>query len=291
MQTPTRKTSLLIILIIYLIAITASLNLVRFYTSESFIIQVLLADITATFIVYIFSIIFKNASVYDPYWSVIPPIIAVCIIWQSPEGNLTRQIIVFTLILFWSVRLTVNWIRGWDGLKHQDWRYTKLAKDTGIYYWLVNLTGIQMMPTLLVFLGCLPLFYILPNPQQFHFIEIVPVLFTLASIFIEWIADEQLKIFKKGSSQKSYIDTGLWGKTRHPNYLGEIGFWLGLFIFVPFSGLSENATYTVAGFVTMVILFRFISIPLMEKRNIDKKEGYTDYIKRVPRLLPIKIRK
>ncbi len=291
MQTITKKASLLIILFIYLIAITASIYLVRVFSPKTIVFQVLLVDIIATVIVFIFSTILKNASVYDPYWSVIPPLIAAFLIWQNPEGNLTRQIIVFLLILFWSVRLTLNWIRGWKGLKDQDWRYTKLANNTGVYFWFVNLTGIQMLPTLLVFLGCLPLFYILPNPQQFNMLEIVAILITLAATMVEWIADEQLKIFKKGSHQKSYIDTGLWSVTRHPNYLGEICFWLGLYIFVPFSGLEGYATYSVVGFIAMILLFRFISIPLMEKRNFDRKTGYAEYVRKVPMLLPIKIRK
>jgi steroid 5-alpha reductase family enzyme len=36
----------------------------------------------------------------------------------------------------------------------------------------------------------------------------------------------------------------------------------------------------------MVILFKFISIPLMEKRNIERKPGYQEYIRKVPALLP-----
>ena len=41
------------------------------------------------------------------------------------------------------IRLTSNWIRGWPGLHHEDWRFQNLRAKTGIFYPLVNLTGIQ----------------------------------------------------------------------------------------------------------------------------------------------------
>ncbi len=50
---------------------------------------------------------------------------------------------------------------------------------------------------------------------------------------IEWIADEQMRAFQKSSPGPGAImKTGLWARCRHPNYLGEILFWMGLFLFV-----------------------------------------------------------
>jgi hypothetical protein len=37
---------------------------------------------------------------------------------------------------------------------------------------------------------------------------------------------------------------------------------------------------------SMVLLFKFVSIPMMEKRNIQNKTGYVTYIKSVPDILP-----
>ena len=84
------------------------------------------------------------------------------------------------------------------------------------------------------------------------------------------------------------MQSGLWAFSRHPNYLGEIGFWGGMFLFaISASGLKQTTGYwTIIGFISMVILFKFISIPLMEKRNIERKPGYLEYIRKVPALLP-----
>lgn len=251
-------------------------------------VNVFIADVTATVVVFAFSIIFNNSSFYDPYWSVVPPIIVIYLIKLFPQGDDLRQLIVLALVLFWSIRLTVNWWRGWQGIKHQDWRYTSIAEKTGKWYWPVSFLGIHFMPTVFVFLGCLPLWYALSSSIPFNIFDVVAALFTFSAILTEWIADEQLIKFRKTSSGKSFMQSGLWSVSRHPNYLGEISFWGGVFLFVVSSTeLRYSAGYwTVIGFISMVVLFKFISIPLMEKRNIERKPGYQEYIKKVPALFP-----
>jgi steroid 5-alpha reductase family enzyme len=251
-------------------------------------VNVFIADVVATILVFIVSIIFNNSSVYDPYWSVAPPIIVIYLMKIFPEGNEIRQFVLLTLVLFWSIRLTVNWWRGWQGMKHQDWRYTSIAEKTGKWYWPVSFLGIHFMPTVFVFLGCLPLWYALSSSEPFGVVDVVAALVTFSATLIEWIADEQLIKFRKTSSGKSFMNKGLWAVSRHPNYLGEISFWGGVFLFaVSATGLiHSNGMWTVIGFISMIILFKFISIPLMEKRNIARKPGYQEYIRKVPALFP-----
>ena len=251
-------------------------------------VNVFVADVVATVLIFAVSVMFNNSSVYDPYWSVAPPIIVLYLIKIFPEGNEIRQFVLLALVFFWSIRLTVNWWRGWQGMKHQDWRYTSIAEKTGKFYWPVSFLGIHFMPTVFVFLGCLPMWYALSSSEPFNIYDMVAAIFTFSAILIEWIADEQLIKFRKTSSGKSFMNTGLWGVSRHPNYLGEISFWGGVFLFaVSATGLiHSNGMWTVVGFISMVILFKFISIPLMEKRNIARKPGYQEYIKKVPALFP-----
>ncbi len=277
-----------IITVIYLLAFSAIYFLFPRLSFSHPMLNVLIADIIATVIVFAFSVIFNNSSVYDPYWSVAPPVIVIYLIQLFPDGNEIRQWIVFLLVLFWSVRLTVNWWRGWQGLNHQDWRYTSIAGKTGKFYWPVSFLGIHFMPTVFVFLGCMPLFYSLQSGRAFNIFDFIAALFTFSAILIEWIADEQLIKFRKNNRQGNFIQTGLWAFSRHPNYLGEISFWGGMFLFVVSgSGLKISAGHwTVIGLISMVVLFKFISIPLMEKRNIERKLGYQDYIKQVPALFP-----
>lgn len=288
MKISSKIISSLIIVSIYLLAFFGAYFIFPRLTFQQTMLNVFIADVAATIIVFIFSIIFNNSSIYDPYWSVAPPFIVIYLMTLFPEGNTLRQWIILALVLFWSFRLTINWNRGWQGLKHQDWRYTSIAEKTGKLYWPVSFLGIHFMPTIFVFLGCLPLWFSLSSAEPFNLYDVAAILFTFIAIMIEWRADEQLIKFKKSDSKEPFLQSGLWSISRHPNYLGEISFWVGMFLFLLSATKLNGSTgyWTMIGSISMVFLFLYISIPLMEKRNIDRKPGYQDYINKVPVLLP-----
>jgi steroid 5-alpha reductase family enzyme len=77
---------------------------------------------------------------------------------------------------------------------------------------------------------------------------------------------------------------GLWRYSRHPNYLGEILFWWGLWLF----GLAAAPDWwwTVIGPITMVLLFVFVSVPMMDRRSTARRPGYVRHMRRVPALFP-----
>ena len=287
MKSPNKLISLTIITAIYVLSIFMGYLILHAVSFENSIIKVLIADVGVTFIVFLFSLIFKNSSIYDPYWSAIPPFIAAWLIFINPEGNSTRQFLIFGLVLFWAIRLTANWARGWNGLSHEDWRYKKIAADTGKLYWPASFLGIHLMPTLFVFMGCLPLWFAMKSSETINLIDLLASAITLAAIFIEWISDEQLRKFKAKSHNSAFMRRGLWSRMRHPNYFGEILFWIGLFLYIP-TAKSNEGVWTAIGFIFMIVLFKFISIPLMDKRNMTKRPGYEEYINEVYALMPIK---
>ena len=157
-----------------------------------FLILILFADIIGTLVIFIASMMFKNASLYDPYWSVAPMIIICFYVFDAGIISL-RGIVLLILVTLWSVRLTFNWWRQWKGLSHEDWRYRDLRSKTGKKFWVVNLLGIQIMPTILVYLGSLsmfPIFYI--NNQYFSLSDFLAFIITIMAILIETLADNQL---------------------------------------------------------------------------------------------------
>jgi steroid 5-alpha reductase family enzyme len=114
--------------------------------------RMLLADIAATLVVWLFGIVLDNSSVYDPYWSVIPPIvIGGWILSLRPERWEGIAALGFA-VLFWALRLTRNWYRGWIDFSHQDWRYTMIRESRPNQWFLANLFGIHLLPTGIVFL-------------------------------------------------------------------------------------------------------------------------------------------
>ncbi|BBH70290.1 hypothetical protein ACTI_69750 [Actinoplanes sp. OR16] len=242
------------------------------------------ADIVATIVVFAGSMIVNNASVYDPYWSVAPAVIV--IVWAAGDLG-AREIAVLVLMLIWAIRLTANWALSWRGLGHEDWRYTRL-RSAGTPWWLVNLVGIQLVPTLVVFGGLLPVWPAMTvTGRSFHALDVVAVLVTAGAILIEATADRQLHRFAREPGNRGRIvDRGLWRYSRHPNYLGEILFWWGMWLFGV--AAAPDRWWTVIGPVVVVLLFLFVSVPMMDRRSLERRPAYAEYMRRVPALLPAK---
>ena len=253
---------------------------------------VFIADVIATTVIFAFSIMFKNSSFYDAYWSVAPVPIGLYW-WALADFNMHPRFILATIVLWlWALRLTLNWARGWTGLDHEDWRYVNLRNQTGVFYPFVNFMGIHQFPTVLVFFGCLPLYYVFTQaePAPLNALDIVATLVGLTGVAFELIADEQLKAYKKTKPAKGeFLKTGIWKHSRHPNYFGEITFWLGLFLFA----LAANFDWywTGIGTLAMFLLFWFISIPMIDKRMVKSRPTYATHMKRVSRLIPWFIKK
>ena len=251
------------------------------------------ADLVATVVIFALSMVLANSSLYDPYWSVAPPVIAVAWAAVAPDhlgsGATAREVIVKVLVFVWAVRLTGNWAIGWRGLTQEDWRYVMMRDDTHgrLPWWLVSVVGVQLVPTLFVFVGLLPLWPALGAPRHsFNVIDVIALVITVAAIAVETIADNQMRAFARNADNRGRtIDVGLWSRSRHPNYLGEISFWCGLYLF----GLAADPHWwwTVAGPVVMVLLFQTISIPMMETRSLQRRPTYADYQARVPKLVPL----
>jgi len=249
----------------------------------------LAADIGATLVIFAFGTIFRNSSFYDPYWSVTPPILL--LYWC---GDLVisdpRIACLFLITLFWSLRLTHNWMRSWSGLDHEDWRYRNFKESTGAFYPLVDLFGIQLAPTLMVFLGCLP-FYWLSISQQANWlgIDYLWVIVGFAGVYLEMRADNVLRDFKLTNTQPGKVlDYDVGGFCRHPNYLGELSFWFVIGC-AGYIGLDELKAWS--GFVVMLALFVFYSIPALDKKLIDSKIDYQNYKNATWSLIPIKKRR
>jgi steroid 5-alpha reductase family enzyme len=277
------------VLLTYIVALGAAIGIGYLLPTMHVILLTLIADVIATIIVFIFSVIFNNISFYDPYWSVQP--IAIAIYWfvlGYGTANLIRQILILSVVSFWGLRLTINWMRGWKDIKHEDWRYTKYREDQPKFFWFIAFAGLEMMPTLVVFLGCTAMYPALVEyGTAINVFDGLAVGITVIATLIELVADEQLKIFcKKNDDPNRVMDLGLWSVSRHPNYFGEVAFWCGLFFFALATREYIPWIWTIAGPIVMILLFYAISIPLMERRQLVKKSSYADYKKRVSRFIP-----
>jgi len=246
--------------------------------------NLILADLAATFVIWVSSLLLNNASVYDPYWSIQPVVILPLLVLQEGKFNLSTVLVCSTVIL-WGVRLTVNWISTFHGLHEQDWRYDQIKDKTGTFYPIVNLLGIQLMPTLIVYTCIAPIVYLIVETSRFSLSLLPGILISLSGLSLEAVADHQMKVFRsKNPGRNIIIREGLWKFSRHPNYLGEILMWWGAFLVC----LAADPSAWRLGFGALLntALFLFISIPLAEKRLASYKEGFAEYQQQTRMLLP-----
>jgi len=251
---------------------------------EDLLWRLLFFDGVATIIIWIFSLVMENSSVYDPYWSLTPLAILLYLAVVDWPLDLYRLIFLF-FFSFWSIRLTINWILTFGGLKWEDWRYRKYREENPPWLWhIINFFGIMMFPTLLVFAGLIPGVLLVTKPSGW--LSLGGDAMIVLGTFLEIFADHDVHAFLKESAAletKPVCQKGLWNYSRHPNYLGEILIWFGVyFAFLP---LNLDSWFWFFGAVLIFFLFIFVSIPLMEKRQVSRRPDYVAYQKTTSVLL------
>ena len=109
-------------------------------------------------------------------------------------------------------------------------------------YWMFSLIGFHGVPTLLVFFGMAPVEKVWTagkNEKDLTPLDLFAFTVTLSAVVIAYVADEQLKEFRlkqygkavhldQAAGSKQCCRDGLWSYSRHPNYFGEILFWVGM---------------------------------------------------------------
>ena len=276
-----RAVSFAVVTLVYILAAVAGIVTYRRLDLDWWL-SLLIADVVATVVTFLFSVLFGNASVYDPYWSVQPPVILAAF---AAGRQLTGLGICLLIVIFlWAVRLTANWAYTFGNLNHQDWRYTMLKEKTGIFYPIINFVGIHLVPTLVVY-GCvLPAVYAIYHGLQANIGSLVFLSLSLLAMTIQGTADVQMHKFRRNRTG-SFIRTGLWRYARHPNYLGEILMWWGVALSVLCA--CPSAPQLCIGAVANTLLFFTVSIPMADGRQ-SKKPGFAAYKAETRMLLPIK---
>lgn len=280
-----KSKSLLICGLVYVVAFAAALITCSYLLHLNQWVIILCGHLIATIVVYSASIIYKNSSFYDPFWSVVPiPIVFYIAFWPVSKNLDYEKIVLFIIpILFWGIRLTFNWVRRWEGLNDEDFRYVDLKSLK--FSKLIDFFGIHIYPTLQVNLSLLPTYYGLSISTNTANIWLyLASLFTFMAVILELVSDNQLWNFKKDKlNNDKFIDTGLWKFSRHPNYLGEVLYWWGIFFML----LSVDNSYWFLFIcpLSMNLMFSLITCSMMDKRSLEKREGFKEYMNKTNQLI------
>ena len=256
----------------------------------------LIVTTVCTFVVWIFSMVNDNSSLYDPYWVIAPPFFVLGVIADA-NGALSdwhaRQVLVFACFVVWAARyhIVLLW-DGWtEGLRIEDWRYEAM-RSAPVPYWLNSLIGMHYFPTYLVYFAFAPAaLALMVQPSQqpdLNGWDALAVLGAVSAAAIQYFSDTQNAAFRQSQEYRGggAMRKGLWAFSRHPNYFGEVLFWVSMIPFAIAAGVySGHEALVLSGPIAMAVFFRFSSW-LMDMRSLQRRPGYDAVMKEVSAMVP-----
>ena len=251
----------------------------------------------------------KNYSQMDKLWSILP----IAYTWVvAIKGSLhPRLVFMAVLVTLWGIRLTFNFARKgayklkfWQGEEDYRWKVLREKKEFQPHWkWvLFNLFFISIYQNVLVLLICVPALASMASGVELHWVDYLAGGLVASALILETIADEEqyafqtkkYKMLGEGKKleelpapyDKGFNTHGLWNVSRHPNYLGEMLFWIFLYVFSIASGIGI-ANWSMIGALLLVVLF-LGSSTFGEEISASKYPEYKLYRKKVSRFIPFR---
>jgi steroid 5-alpha reductase family enzyme len=196
-----------------------------------------------------------------------------------------RSFLLLALVVIWAARLGTFLYRRIHRAG-KDVRFDEIKPSFARFLITWTLQGLWVTFTLAAALAAITT--IAREPLGL-FALIGALIWTFGFTF-EVVADLQKSRFRADPANKGrFINTGLWARSRHPNYFGEIVLWIGVTIIaVPVLSGWQWVTLISPLFVTL-LLTRVSGVPLLERRADEKWGGQADYEaykRRTPVLIP-----
>ena len=184
-----------------------------------------------------------------------------------------RSILLWALVVIWATRLGTFLFRRirkagkddrFDDIKPSFIRFLNVWTIQGLWVTFTMAAALIAITT--------------TNHKPLDFFAIIGLLVWVIGFSIEVAADAQKSRFNANPENKGkFIQTGLWSRSRHPNYFGEIVLWVGVAIIaLPVLQGWQWIALISPIFVTL-LLTRVSGIPLLEKKADQKWGGQEDY--------------
>jgi steroid 5-alpha reductase family enzyme len=196
-----------------------------------------------------------------------------------------RSILLSAMVVIWAARLGMFLYRRIHRAG-KDARFDEIKPSFVRFLNTWTLQGLWVTFTLAAALAAITT----TTRKDLGLFAVIGSLIWLAGFGIEVAADAQKSRFRANPDNKGrYIDSGLWSKSRHPNYFGEIVLWIGVAI-IALPVLRGWGWVTLISPVFVALLITRISgVPMLEKRADEKwggQEDYEEYKRRTPVLIP-----
>ena len=254
----------------------------------------------------------RNNSQMDKLWSVLP--IAYTWIIAAMGGFKWRLIIIAVIVTLWGARLTYNFakkgaysLKFWSGEEDYRWVYLRKQKpfDNKLIWGIFDLGFISIWQNVVVLGITLPAVAIMSSTEALSVFDIIAGVLMFIAFIYEIIADRQQNKFQVKKYEylnsgmkleelpepynRGFNVSGLWARSRHPNYIGEQLIWVGLYLFVVGAGVTHFGVFnwSIAGVMLLILIF-VGSSRMAESISVNKYKEYEEYQRQVFKYLPIK---
>ena len=249
--------------------------------------QILVMAFVIQWIAYIPAFLFKTEKFYDLTGSLtyIGTILFALYASGSFQNLRFGSILVGLAIIIWAIRLG-SFLFMRINKDKKDGRFDSIKTSFSQFFMTWTLQGMW------VFICSSAALIAIANPSGVP-INIVFILGLLMFVFgfaIEVIADNQKSAFRSISKNKdSFINEGLWARSRHPNYFGEITLWTGITVMgiSTFEGMNYLAIFSpIFSYLLLVYVSGVRLLELRGKKKWGHLKDYQDYQKNTPKLIP-----
>ncbi|MEM1299757.1 MAG: DUF1295 domain-containing protein [Pseudomonadota bacterium] len=195
-----------------------------------------------------------------------------------------RAKLLIALVCIWSLRLGYVLVRRRLREGHEDGRYTIIRRSWGPSFWWKSFFIVFVLQAFLQWLIAIgPIAGVVASNQVVGWLSLVGCLFALSGLSIETRADYELDQFKRSAPSGSLMKTGLRAHVRHPNYLGEMVFWVGIAMICVEGGAWVGLASPI---LIVVFLLKVSGAPLLDERLSATRPDYEEYKRRVPAFIP-----
>ena len=238
-------------------------------------------------IAYIPAFIFKTEKFYDLTGS-LTYIAAISFALYSTNTSQSLDpgsLIIGAAIIVWAVRLgSFLFMRVHKDKK--DGRFDTIKTSFSQFFMTWTLQGMW------VFICSSAALVAIANPTgvPINIVFIIGLALFILGFVVEIIADNQKSAFRSIPENKDvFINEGLWARSRHPNYFGEITLWTGITVMgiSTFEGMNYLALFSP---IFSYLLLNYVSgVRMLEYRG-HKKWGHLDayktYKESTPKFIP-----
>ena len=236
-------------------------------------------------IFFIPSFLLKTEKYYDLVGS-LTYVTTVSLAYFSVGTKTMIDSIIYFYVMVWALRLGIYLFRR----VRNDGKDVRFEKAKRHFFWFLQYWMGQALWVSLT--ACAAIIAILsPEEDTLPVLAMVGMALWLSGFTIESLSDYQKRVFRKENNpSEAFIHTGLWARSRHPNYFGEITLWTGIAVIALNTLTGIEYITLVSPIFVYILLTRMSGVNLLE-RIADERYGHLEEYQRYKRNTPVLVPK